>query len=87
MTADWMRDGLCQLDAYRPLYTGERPARMPRKTWKAAAKGVCLRCPVLDPCREWITGAETGITGAAHAGVIAALDAGERAQIARGGAR
>jgi hypothetical protein len=87
MTADWMRDGLCQVPAYRPLFTGEKPARMPRKKWTAAAKGVCGRCPVLAPCREWITGAETGITGAHHDGVIAALDAKERAAIARGGAR
>jgi hypothetical protein len=87
MTADWMRDGLCRLAAYKRLFTGEKPPRVTRKKWTADAKNVCRRCPALTACREWITGAETGITGAAHDGVIAALDAKERAAIARGGAR
>jgi hypothetical protein len=87
MTADWMRDGLCRLKAYAPLFTGERPVGMPRKKWTAAAKGVCGRCSVLEVCREWVTANETGKTGAHHSGVVGGLDAKERGEIARGGAR
>ena len=42
---------------------------------------------MLASCREWVLGAETGKTGAHHAGVVAALDAKERGEIARAGAR
>ena len=84
MTADWQAAGLCLTPAYTPLFTGEKPAGMKRRKWIADAKDICGRCPVLETCRTWITGAEHGTTGAHHAGVVGGLNAKERAEIARG---
>ncbi|MEU9706213.1 WhiB family transcriptional regulator [Streptomyces sp. NPDC047981] len=60
--SDWMQDSLCSAapDLFFPVGTGARTNRQ-----AAAAKALCRRCPVIEPCRAWAlsTGPLHGIWG------------------------
>ena len=49
---DWMADGRCkgQTELFFAPF-GEQAE--PREAREAIARAICLRCPVLDPCREY----------------------------------
>jgi hypothetical protein len=77
-----MRDGLCLIPAYAPLFADRPPHPMSSRAQATAAKAVCKRCPVEDTCREKAL-EEEGTNGASHRfGVRGALTARERAELA-----
>ena len=49
---EWQYDGLCRTVDPEEFFSPEAERGAPKARREAAAKSLCERCPVIEPCRE-----------------------------------